>query len=419
MPFALQGAIRPTTNRRGIMAFDPSTLLSRTGAGDAELRTPQNGLSLAQRKILTLLDEPQALQAFAARHGVDAERLERDLAKLVALNLVAVNGETATAMPTTVVLGGLRAPSSLMRLAFVPALIVAGAIAYFAIMPLFAPKPAPPAPLSSAAAPVVAASAAETTPVAMPTVAPIVVPLEVPAAPAAPHVTAAAPSTPAAPDPRAARVPPREVTAEPKVLPVAADTRHDEPARPVAAEETKQPASAVAQAPAPVATGSAKIATAAPTQVAVATPEKPSPPASAAPPPVVAAATAPAPHATEPPSAKPAPPVTPPTTSEPAKVALAAPSSADAHPPARAKLLPLARQDPEFPREAIVRGITNGDVKARLAIDAAGKVTGVDIVDARPARVFDRAVRDALSRWSFPAGASGRSTEVEIAFHRD
>jgi TonB family protein len=175
----------------------------------------------------------------------------------------------------------------------------------------------------------------------------------------------------------------------------------------------------VAQAPAPVATGPAKIATAAPTQVAVATPEKPSPPASAAPPPVVAAATAPAPHATEPPSAKPAPPVTPPATSEPAKVALAAPSSADAHPPARAKLLPLARQDPEFPREAIVRGITNGDVKARLAIDAAGKVTGVDIVDARPARVFDRAVRDALSRWSFPAGASGRSTEVEIAFHRD
>jgi protein TonB len=98
---------------------------------------------------------------------------------------------------------------------------------------------------------------------------------------------------------------------------------------------------------------------------------------------------------------------------------MAAPTAAEAHPPAKVKLLPIARQDPEFPREAIVRGITNGDVKARLAIDGTGKVTSVDIVDARPARVFDRVVRDALSHWSFPAGASGRSTEVEIAFRRD
>ncbi|MFI4904686.1 MAG: TonB family protein, partial [Burkholderiales bacterium] len=58
-------------------------------------------------------------------------------------------------------------------------------------------------------------------------------------------------------------------------------------------------------------------------------------------------------------------------------------------------------------------------VKAQLAIDATGKVTGVRIVDAKPARVFDRAVKDALAHWTFPAGDAGRSTEVEIAFRRN
>jgi protein TonB len=140
------------------------------------------------------------------------------------------------------------------------------------------------------------------------------------------------------------------------------------------------------------------------------------------PPSQVAASPAPAPtHAVEPAPApaKPAAPPPKPVVSEPAKLAMAAPPAADAHPPAKVKLLPVARQDPEFPREAIVRGVTSGDVKARLSIDGAGKVTAVDIVEARPARVFDRVVRDALSHWSFPAGASGRSTEVEIAFRRD
>jgi protein TonB len=101
------------------------------------------------------------------------------------------------------------------------------------------------------------------------------------------------------------------------------------------------------------------------------------------------------------------------------KLAMAAPGGADAHPPAHAKLLPISREDPEFPREAISRGVADGTVKALLAIDAAGKVTGVRIVDARPARVFDRAVKDALAHWTFPAGDAGRSTEVEIAFRRN
>ncbi|MEO6748172.1 MAG: TonB family protein, partial [Casimicrobiaceae bacterium] len=103
----------------------------------------------------------------------------------------------------------------------------------------------------------------------------------------------------------------------------------------------------------------------------------------------------------------------------PERLAMAAPTSAAARSVASVRLLPLTRQDPDFPREAIVRGVSSGAVKARLAIDAAGHVSAVNIVDARPTHVFDRAVTDALSRWTFPAGEPGRSTEVEIAFHRD
>jgi TonB family protein len=81
-------------------------------------------------------------------------------------------------------------------------------------------------------------------------------------------------------------------------------------------------------------------------------------------------------------------------------------------------LVPLTRVPVDFPKEAAREGITKGTVKARIAIDAAGKVTRVDILDSRPARVFDRAVRNALARWTFAPGADNRSYEIEIDFQR-
>lgn len=93
----------------------------------------------------------------------------------------------------------------------------------------------------------------------------------------------------------------------------------------------------------------------------------------------------------------------------------AAPSTTIAPP----KLLPLVREDPQFPREALRRDIDRGRVKARLSIDAAGKVTGVAILQASPRGVFEDAVRAALVRWQFPPGAAGRSTDVDVAFNRD
>jgi protein TonB len=79
-------------------------------------------------------------------------------------------------------------------------------------------------------------------------------------------------------------------------------------------------------------------------------------------------------------------------------------------------LKPLNRIDPEFPREAAVAGAESGLVKARMTIDASGEVTRVEILDARPRRVFDRAVVKTLSQWRFATGSSGREKDVEIEF---
>jgi protein TonB len=82
------------------------------------------------------------------------------------------------------------------------------------------------------------------------------------------------------------------------------------------------------------------------------------------------------------------------------------------------ELMPVNRIEPEFPREALAAGASMGIVKARMTIDAAGEVTRVDIVDANPRRIFDRAVVKTLSQWKFTPGGSGRSKEIEIAFKK-
>ena len=78
----------------------------------------------------------------------------------------------------------------------------------------------------------------------------------------------------------------------------------------------------------------------------------------------------------------------------------------------------VSRVEPEFPREAMLAGAASGRVKARMMVDAAGEVTRVEIVDADPHRLFDRAVMRSLSQWRFNPGADARSYEIEIDFHR-
>ena len=124
---------------------------------------------------------------------------------------------------------------------------------------------------------------------------------------------------------------------------------------------------------------------------------------------------------------KPEPPKPEPPNPETAKPEPPKPETAKAAPPrAEAKAPPpppavtrvVTRVDPEFPREAIQAGAETGTVKARLSVDAGGNVTQVDVTEAVPRRVFDRAVVRALSQWKYNEGAAGRVVDVEVAFKR-
>jgi protein TonB len=78
----------------------------------------------------------------------------------------------------------------------------------------------------------------------------------------------------------------------------------------------------------------------------------------------------------------------------------------------------VSRVDPEYPREAMQAGVDRGRVKARMTVDGTGEVVRVEILEAAPRRVFDRAVVKTLSQWKFNRGGAARSMEVDIDFSR-
>ena len=78
---------------------------------------------------------------------------------------------------------------------------------------------------------------------------------------------------------------------------------------------------------------------------------------------------------------------------------------------------PVKGDPPEFPSEAVRAGYDKGLVKVRLTIDPTGEVSRVEVVDASPRRVFDRATVKALSQWRYAAG-SGRTVEMDLNYHR-
>lgn len=78
----------------------------------------------------------------------------------------------------------------------------------------------------------------------------------------------------------------------------------------------------------------------------------------------------------------------------------------------------VSKAELEFPREAVQAGAERGRVRARMTIDTAGEVTRVEIIEASPRRVFDRAVIKSLSQWRFNAGEGGRQYEIDVDFKR-
>lgn len=69
---------------------------------------------------------------------------------------------------------------------------------------------------------------------------------------------------------------------------------------------------------------------------------------------------------------------------------------------------PLARVQPEYPRDAL-RLREEGTVLLRVEVDAQGNAASVEIEGSSRSRTLDRAAREAVSQWTFrPAIEGGR-----------
>jgi hypothetical protein len=71
------------------MYYEPDTVWGRTIEGDEEVATPRSGLSLVQRRVLSELGRPRTFATLAARHNLDAPKLEHELISLAERRLVA------------------------------------------------------------------------------------------------------------------------------------------------------------------------------------------------------------------------------------------------------------------------------------------------------------------------------------------
>ena len=374
-------------HRLGTDRMHASTVVTRTPAGNAELATPAHGLSLAQRRFLTLLDSACSVEEIASRHRVEPEKLQRDLERLASLGLVlytapAANDESAgPAAPAeaaaaanddrvavhVVRLGASRAWLRLPYLFVALAVLLLGLVGW-RILASPAPAP-PPAPLQPAPEP---------RPVAPETA------LDRPEAIA----TKVLVGDPAAGKPRN----PANETARPK----SPGSEPSRSANPAAAPAPPAPLALPALRPLEARTAAPSPLVAMPLALPV---ERSVPTATLSSAPVVSPA-----------QARNAPP--------PVQLASAAPTAGMLAPAPPRALVPLAQETPAFPREAIAAGLASGSVEARVVVDAKGGVSDVEIVTASH-RAFERAVRDALSRWRFPPGPANRTTTVDIAFKRD
>jgi protein TonB len=83
----------------------------------------------------------------------------------------------------------------------------------------------------------------------------------------------------------------------------------------------------------------------------------------------------------------------------------------------------LKQVDPEYPREAQREGV-EGSIELRLTVKADGKVADIEVVQADPADIFERAAISAVRRWRYePRREDGVAvdsrTRVRLEFRLD
>ncbi|MEQ1595315.1 MAG: TonB family protein [Casimicrobium sp.] len=374
-------------------------------------------LSVRQRKLLTLLATPQTAEVLAERSNTPLADVQAALNRFATLGLAQSDAPRVASVPVARAAPVRATPAAKVyrtNATRLPLALGAIALTTAAFMVWFFARPAtqPIAPTTTAT-PNVASTAVNAQATPTPTTSAQPGATDSATSPA----SLSAPSTSAADTPgaagvagtaaqRAAAAAIKEAAA--KVATKDAGTAATKsaanapPAAAVNADPRVQTAAATAPAGAsvsPSATSAAPAAAAAPTTTNVAAPA-----ATVSPPPAAATAT-PAPALVA--SVAPSP-------TAPAAAAAATPAKAATPVVAREGRL-LERVEPAYPRNVQYE---NGTVRARLSVNAAGAVTGVEIISANPPRVFDRSVSTALAQWKYEATGEASSKLVEVSFQR-
>ena len=381
--------------------FETAALWSATSLATDPNKIGAAGLSVRQRKLLTLLSQPMSASQLATSIALPIDEVHAALDRFAKLGLVH-SGEAATLDPmklrstanvnanSNANAAASESPSRMPMMIgmAIAALALVAAAAWMSRKGSSSDVPAPTQvatnATSSVAKPPTLTGSADTADIVLPKTAAIA-----PAAAAASVAPAAAPVVASPAAAAAAASPPTTAAARAAAAAALASAKS-------AKSDGATDATAPAIAPVPVATPAA---TSAPPSAAATV----SAPVSAVPT-AAPASTAPAPA---------------PVATTPVTVAAAAPTAATTVPraaPAPAREIKLiTRVEPLFPR---VADNDKGTVRARLQVDARGSVTAVEILESNPPRVFDRSVRTALQQWRYEPTGEAFTTLAEISFSR-